>query len=163
MPVIHKMPVKKQIPASVLAKKKPKALELNKVRTVPLDRQKTASVSAKKNQRKAPKLKTDPGTCTVTLTAEDVWEDGTGYQMLLDADATAYGTIIPESGALTSSGNVSESVYDEFEYKIPENADGALTTSNMVNDNSVTITIPAGTYDWCITNPTPGLPLEMAR
>ncbi len=93
---------------------------------------------------------------TVTLTAADVWGDGSGYQMLLDADATAYGTIIPTTGGLTSSGNASAAVYDEFEYKIPENADGNMSTQNIVLANSVTITIPAGTYDWCITNPTPG-------
>ena len=96
------------------------------------------------------------GYASVTLTAGDVWQDGSGYQMLLDEDAIAYGTIIPEQGGLTSSGDASADVYAEFEYKIPENADGALTTTNIVLDASVTILIPAGTYDWCITNPTPG-------
>ncbi len=93
---------------------------------------------------------------TVTLTTDDVWGDGSGYQMLLDADANAFGSVIPETGALTTGGDVDESIYAEFEYKIPENADGALATSNIVLDNSVSIEIPAGTYDWCITNPTPG-------
>ena len=93
---------------------------------------------------------------TIILTAGNIWDDGTGYQMLLDADATAYGTIIPETGGLTASGDASEETYAEFEYKIPTNADGVLTTENMVFDNSVTIQIPAGTYDWCITNPSPG-------
>ena len=96
------------------------------------------------------------GYAMVTLTAGDVWEDGSGYQMLLDADATAYGTIIPETGPLTSSGDASAELYAEFEYKIPENADGALSTTNIIINNSVSILIPAGTYDWCITNPTPG-------
>ncbi|MBQ6079040.1 MAG: DUF2436 domain-containing protein [Muribaculaceae bacterium] len=95
------------------------------------------------------------GYAQVTLTAGDVWEDGTGYQMLLDADATAYGTTIPETGGLTSSGDADASVYAEFEYKIPENADGSMTTENIVINNSISILIPAGTYDWCITNPTP--------
>ena len=93
---------------------------------------------------------------TIILTAGDVWGDNSGYQMLLDADATAYGTIIPESGALTSSGDASEETYAEFEYKIPANADGALTTENIVFNNSISIDIPAGTYDWCITNPSSG-------
>ena len=31
-----------------------------------------------------------------------------------------------------------------------------MTTTNIVNEASVTIEIPAGTYDWCITNPTDG-------
>ena len=103
-----------------------------------------------------PKADVPEGYASVTLTAGDVWGDGSGYQMLLDADATAYGTIIPTQGALTTSGDVDASVYAEFEYKIPEAADGALSTTNIVINSSVNILIPAGTYDWCITNPTPG-------
>ena len=91
----------------------------------------------------------------VTLNVpKDTWEDGTGYQMLLDADHTAYGTIIPEKGGL-SSGDAPDGTYDEFEYKIPENADGSMATSNIIVEGSITIEIPAGTYDWCITNPSP--------
>ncbi len=93
---------------------------------------------------------------TVILEAHDVWGDGSGYQLLLDADHNTYGTTIPATGGLTSSGDASASVYAEFEYKIPANADGSLTTQNIVFDGSVSITIPAGTYDYCITNPTPG-------
>ena len=92
---------------------------------------------------------------SVTLTAGDVWGDGSGYQMLLDADANAFGTIIPQSGNLTESGDADESIYAEFEYKIPEQADGSLTTTNIVVNNSITISIPGGKYDWCITNPNP--------
>ena len=96
------------------------------------------------------------GYAMVTLSAGDIWGDGTGYQMLLDADANAYGTIIPETGGLTSYGDAPEGVYEEFEYKIPENADGYLSTSNIVFNDEVSILIPAGVYDYCITNPTPG-------
>ena len=96
------------------------------------------------------------GYCAITLAAADVWQDGTGYQMLLDADANTYGVIIPETGGFTTSGDASEADYAEFEYKIPENADGSLSTANIVLDDAVTIMIPAGVYDWCITNPTPG-------
>ena len=102
------------------------------------------------------KVEIPAGMVAVTLTAGDVWQDGSGYQMLLDADATAYGTIIPETGGLTTGGDATAETYAEFEYKIPENADGAMTTQNIVLNNSITIVIPAGTYDWCITNPTPG-------
>jgi len=96
------------------------------------------------------------GYAMVTLVAGDVWGDGSGYQMLLDADATAFGSIIPETGPLTTSGDASAETYAEFEYKIPENADGSLTTENIVMNNSISILVPAGTYDWCITNPTAG-------
>lgn len=96
---------------------------------------------------------TDP--VTVILSAGDVWGDGTGYQMLLDADANTYGSVIPTSGGLTSSGDAAPEVYAQFEYKIPENADGAMNTQNIVFNSSIAIEIPAGVYDWCITNPTP--------
>ena len=95
-------------------------------------------------------------TATISLTAGDVFGDGSGYQMLLDADATAYGNEIPVEGPLTQSGNAPAGLYDAFEYKIPVNADGSTTTSNVVVNNTVTIQVPAGTYDWCLTNPTPG-------
>ena len=96
------------------------------------------------------------GYCQVVLAADDVWGDGSGYQMLLDADANTYGSIIPTTGGMTTSGDAPDYYYDEFEYKIPENADGSLYTTNIVLDDAVAIMIPAGTYDWCITNPTPG-------
>lgn len=91
----------------------------------------------------------------VTLTAGNVWGDGTGYQMLLDADANTLGTTIPYVGALSTNCTGNGAIYNEFEYKIPTNADGNCSTGNIVLNNSKTITIPAGTYDWCITNPTP--------
>ena len=96
------------------------------------------------------------GYAAITLKTDDVWGDGSGYQMLLDADASAYGTLIPTSGPLTSSGDAPAGLYDNFEYKIPENADGSLTTSNMICNSSATILVPAGVYDYCIANPTPG-------
>jgi len=103
-----------------------------------------------------PKADVPEGYASVTLTVGDVWQDGSGYQMLLDEDAIAYGTIFQETGPLTTSGDATEATYAEFEYKIPENADGSCATQNIVINNSVTILIPAGVYDWCITNPTPG-------
>ena len=96
------------------------------------------------------------GYALVKLTAGDVWGDGSGYQMLIDADATAYGTIIPAVGGLTNSGDAPAGLYDNFEYKIPENADGSLTTTNIIINSTGSVLVPAGTYDWAITNPTPG-------
>ncbi len=98
---------------------------------------------------------TVPATIILNIPS-DVWGDGSGYQMLIDADATAYGTIIPETGGLTTSGDASEETYAEFEYKLPTDADGSCSTSNILVEGSISIEIPAGTYDWCITNPTPG-------
>lgn len=101
----------------------------------------TAAEKAKRAKNRA------DGTCTVTLSAGDVWGDGSGYQMLLDADATMLAS---------TDGEASQALFDLCEYKIPENADFDVNTQNIIINNSVTITIPAGTYDWIIFNPTPG-------
>ena len=108
---------------------------------------------------KAPaKVDIPDGYCAITLEAHQVWNtnpenpDYSGYQMLLDADATAYGT---EFEGVGGSGTFAGD-YANFEYKIPENADGNVDTQNMVYDGSVTIVIPAGTYDYVMVNPTPG-------
>ena len=106
----------------------------------------------------------DPSTpATIILEAHDVWEDESGYQMLFDATATAYGRlwtsthyIMLVDGTQYSGGDIPSDYYDEFAYAIPEGADGALSTTNVVVDDIVTITIPAGTYDYVILNPTPG-------
>ena len=95
------------------------------------------------------------GMANVTLTAGDIWGDGTGYQLLLDATATQYGITIPAEGNVSTSCSVSASLYDVFAYKIPTNADPSCTTANIVINNSITIQVPAGTYDYCIANPVP--------
>lgn len=106
------------------------------------------------------------GYARVTLTAGDSWGDGTGFQLLLDADATAYGVEIPTNGNLsdTSAASIANlpNIYSAFEYKIPTNADGNLETSNIVFNNSISIDIPAGVYDYCVTNPTPGFVMYTA-
>ena len=86
---------------------------------------------------------------TIILEAGDIWDDGSGYQMLLDADATAYGTVFTSTGGWTATD------YNDFEYLIPTNADCSADATNFVLNNSVSIQIPAGTYDWCILNPSP--------
>ena len=102
------------------------------------------------------------GLAKVTLSVpEDVWDDGSGYQMLLDKDHDTYGnnSVIPTSGGMIGDADELAAKYALFESKIPGNADSDVNTSNMLNGTegkkSATITIPAGTYDWCITNPTP--------
>lgn len=87
---------------------------------------------------------------------EDVWGDGTGYQMLLDPDNKAFGTLFFENHQLANDNGNYSAAYNGFTYKIPADADGYLNTTHFVSKNSVTITIPAGTYDCCIANPTPG-------
>ena len=57
----------------------------------------------------------------ISLDVQFDWGDGSGYQLLLDSDATAYGEAIPETGELVN-GEVPDGLYDVFEYKIPDSS-----------------------------------------
>ncbi|WP_373815155.1 DUF2436 domain-containing protein, partial [Porphyromonas loveana] len=95
----------------------------------------------------------------IILEAHNVWNDGTGYQMLWDADHNEYGASIPtlESNSWTfASGSIPAGLFDPFEYKVPANADASFTPTNFVLDGTATVDIPAGTYDYVIINPNPG-------
>lgn len=91
----------------------------------------------------------------VVLVANDVWWDGTtGYQMLLDFDHNTYGNVIPATGELFFAGSEDDNFYsDNFEYTIPENAEPSVYSSTFIVDGSGEVTLPSGTYDWCIVYP----------
>ena len=99
-----------------------------------------------------------PTTATITLNVpDDVWGDGSGYQMVLDADATMYGNVYDGDNDVYLIAD-----YSDFEYLIPTNAEFDPDATSIVFENSVTIQIPAGTYDWYIFNPSPGDQVYMA-
>ncbi len=79
----------------------------------------------------------------------DIWNDGSGYQLVLDADHNTYGTTIP------TSGNFTAGTFADFEYTIPENAECSTTTNTIVVNGNASITIPAGVYDYVFLNPDP--------
>ena len=56
------------------------------------------------------------GKARIILEAHNVWGDGSGYQMLLDADHNLYGDKIPEKGALWDNANPPADLYNSFEY-----------------------------------------------
>lgn len=91
----------------------------------------------------------------VVLVAENVWGDGTGYQFLLDADHNTFGTIIPENGPLFTGTAASDLYSANFEYLIPSNADPVVANQNIIVTGQGEVVIPAGAYDYCITNPEP--------
>ena len=106
-----------------------------------------SSISAINRSTPAPSR----GNATVVLNVPgDIWEDGTGYQLLLDADHNTYGSVIPETGNFTAG------TFADFEYTIPENAVCDTYTNTIVVDGSESITIPAGVYDYVFLNPYPG-------
>ncbi len=103
-------------------------------------------------QLKAPELRTDvpDGYALIVFVVGDVWGDGSGYQMLIDQNATMY--------ASWNSNGISQSIYNMAEYTIPENADynASGNATNFLVNQTGQVVVPAGTYDILITNPTPG-------
>lgn len=80
----------------------------------------------------------------IVLEAGDVWGDGTGYQILIDADCN--------TTAQYAQGNLScGQSYADWEYTIPTNA--AATDEAVCVNAFMDILIPAGTYDYLVTNP----------
>ena len=84
----------------------------------------------------------DNTNATIVLTAGDVWGDGTGYQILIDAD---------NAGWESTSGPSCGSIYTDWEYMIPMNA-SANDAAAVVNATE-SISIPSGTYSYIILNP----------
>lgn len=99
----------------------------------------------------------DQDKARIVLKSLNIWENNSGYQMLLDADANTFGSIIPSTITFyfANEGNISQHIYDLFEYKIPANADGIITTRNIIYDGSAYVDVPAGTYDYVIMRPMP--------
>lgn len=102
------------------------------------------------------------GKARIILEAHNVWGDGSGYQMLLDADHNLYGDKIPEKGTLWDNANPPADLYNSFEYKIPGNADPSTTPQYMVVDGEGYVDIHAGIYDFCIAAPEAGKKIWIA-
>lgn len=82
----------------------------------------------------------------VTIVNNADWGDGTGYQLLLDADAEIYDLI-------DWVGEDLQSIYDDCEYKLPETA--SPTSDWVLPFETKSMEIPAGTYDFVVANPYP--------
>ena len=99
------------------------------------------------------------GNARVTLDVQMDWGDGTGYQLLLDADHDAYGTAFlypSESGE--PAMRIDTESYGEFEYKLPSDAkpDGSGDAGGCVMfGERESLEFPAGTYDFVVGNPYP--------
>ena len=86
------------------------------------------------------------GNVKVTIMNNADWGDGTGYQLLLDADAEIYDLI-------DWVGEDLQSIYDDCEYKLPETA--SPTSDWVLPFETKSMEIPAGTYDFVVANPYP--------
>ncbi len=111
---------------------------------------------------KATILDVGDGTVRVYLKADNVWGDGSGYQMLLDQTAQLYGEEIPENGPLVQGCDVPADLQGKFSHFIPANADISCAPEHMVVSGEEMIQIPAGTYDFCFTNGEAGVNVWIA-
>lgn len=91
----------------------------------------------------------DTNKANVTFTVDgDVWGDGTGYQFLLDFNASAYGDVFQAYGPFADMMMTNwEDKYSAFEMILPE--------TGVLVDDTVSAEIEAGVYDLCIVNPDP--------
>ncbi|MDR3219965.1 MAG: DUF2436 domain-containing protein [Dysgonamonadaceae bacterium] len=90
------------------------------------------------------KSASDAGATITLKVIGNPWGDGTGFQMLLDADHV-----------MDPSTATFDELYAMSEYKIPEGATSDLTNPIVVFDDEVSITVPGGTYDILFLNPDP--------
>lgn len=72
--------------------------------------------------------------CKVTLDVKSTYGDGTGYQLLLDADHTAYGDVIPETSSVLAEGDIPDGLYEGFEYTVPVGATSTVADLTSLRD-----------------------------
>lgn len=96
----------------------------------------------------------DPTKAKITLNVQWQWETGGGYQIVLDADADTYGSVIPTDGYMAAG----DADYSEFEYFLPEDATGTVADGHWIESGSASILIEPGVYDYAVTNPDPATP-----
>lgn len=99
------------------------------------------------------------GNARITLDVQMDWGDGTGYQLLLDADHNTYGEafLYPSSSGSMAMRIDTES-YGEFEYKLPSDAapeSNGETGGCVMFGEREAVEFPAGTYDFVVGNPDP--------
>ncbi len=93
------------------------------------------------------------GKAQITVYENMDWGDGSGYQLLLDADANTYGVEFGVSGGGSEPlPNFLGTNYDNYEYKLPENADYEATNVMLPGTTHV-IEINSGVYDFVMVNP----------
>lgn len=104
-------------------------------------------------KRQNPAAKAD-GVAVVTLDVRTNWADGSGFQLLMDADHDTYGVEIPTvtGSMLSAEGDADPAIYAEFENNIPENADGSLSAGAWLEDGEKqSMEIEPGIYDYMLT------------
>jgi len=102
------------------------------------------SLSIRKSERE------DVATVTFRVIGNPLGEGMAGFHMILDADANIIEEYLGYDVDIDWYG-----LYNDCEYKIPENASPDQSTPNGLLDDEVSIEIPEGIYDVCVNFPAP--------
>lgn len=92
------------------------------------------------------------GKVKIKLSVGNAWDDGTGYQLLLDKDTTLSNYILPTGGI---NQDTLRNVYSDAEYKIPSDASPTDASTVVVDLESDSTMVDPGWYDVLCLNPTP--------
>jgi hypothetical protein len=101
----------------------------------------------------------NPDSVTITFNViGDPWGDGSGFQMLLDSKCQMIGKAFDSEG---HEGMV-QVCFELADYTIPQRANMEFENLVMLRANeSATVTIPAGEYDYIFFNPAPNDEFQM--
>lgn len=136
-----------------------KLTELQKTRLLKHSKTKSATGNERIPMRSVMQLKASEPfesdvNAKITLNVQDDWGDGTGFQMIFDADHNTYG-----EGLDFDYDYFNAPDYSSFEYVLPEGGTINSTQESggcLFAGESASIEIPAGIYDFVLTNPDGG-------
>ena len=136
-----------------------KLTELQKTRLLKHSKTKSATGNERIPMRSVMQLKAaepfeSDVNAKITLNVQDDWGDGTGFQMIFDADHNTYG-----EGLDFDYDYFNAPDYSSFEYVLPEGGTINSTQESggcLFAGESASIEIPAGIYDFVLTNPDGG-------
>ena len=89
----------------------------------------------------------------------DIWDYGSGYQLLLDADHDLYPALMDLGAAGSTDRFDTYGSFDGFEYFVPTDAVYTFTPGPdqaVFGGETASASVPAGTYDLAIINPSSG-------
>lgn len=96
------------------------------------------------------------GKSRIILSVGNAWNDGSGYQMLIDTNRTIIDSFYIPGRGFDQHDEPLVALYAAAEYKIPANASPVLGTTSVLDNKRDTLDMDPGVYDVIVTNPSEG-------
>lgn len=93
------------------------------------------------------------GKSRVILSVGDAWNDGSGYQMLIDTNRIIIDSFYIPGRGFDQNDEPLAALYAAAEYKIPANASPVLGTTSVLDNKRDSLDMDPGVYDVIVTNP----------